>query len=78
MDTSSGLEAEAPVVNPRLHAMAATENQEYKGLFIFKAGPSKREAVEMLQGLIIERRVVDARTVCDVREAPTIYVARAS
>lgn len=58
MDTSSGLEAEAAAVNPRLHAMAPMEIQEYKGLFMIEIGPRKREAVKMLQGMIIEGRVV--------------------
>jgi hypothetical protein len=46
MDTSSEAEAEAPVVNPRLHATAAMENQEYKGLFMFEVRPSEREEAE--------------------------------
>lgn len=46
MDTSSEPDAEAPAVIPRLHATAAIENQECRGLFMFKTGHSKRQEAE--------------------------------
>lgn len=78
MDTSSEVEAPA---NPRLHAMAAMDSQEDKGLFIFEAGPLKREEAGMLQGQIIDSRVVDyCRYEHSLRDLlmEAIHVARAS